>query len=466
MTPRMTAIDLHNRALPLIQTDPRLAYQMLTSAVMVDPTFSLGWNLLGVTLADTEALPASIAAYRRALALPDGPNPHDMNPATRFRALLQIGHRLTNNLVVSWETLDEAERFIDQALAMEGDFDTQTRAFCHTNMSLIHAHRGHKDKEMASATKGFELHQDPQTEMGLAFACLYAGEFMRGLKHFDARFPYKLTSYQHLPWPRWDGGHVDKLFVLSEQGLGDALSFSRFIPAAAHRVGEIEFPVQPELVKLLTGALKKHKNVRIVPQSGIIEHADAWCPIFSLPLALDMTDREFEDSPNLPFEITPVEDLSWKRRDARLNIAIAWAGAPSNGIDVHRTIKFVEFLALCRIPNAAIYSVQVGSSAKELHEKGGTALVKDLAPWIHDARDTAGILAEMDVVVTAESFVGHLAGAIGKRCILLCSRFGRDWRSGPYRDTALWYPKHEIYRQGDDAKWGPVFDRVVGELSK
>lgn len=465
MTARDHAIDLFNRARPLIPTDPRLAYQMLISSVITDPGFAAGWTLLGASCADLGFIPAACEAYRSALRLPDSSDPGGMTPTLRHRCLLQLGHRLTHQTIVSWKTLDEAETALAAALAMEGEFDKQETAFCHTNLSLIAAHRGDKESEIIDAEAGFRIHPDPATEFGVAFACLFQGQYYRGLKHFETRFSMQLSSYLSLPWPRWEGGYVDTLFVLCEQGMGDSLSFARFVPLAAAHVGTLVFPVQPALVRLLADALAHIPNVKVMPQDRVIEYADAWCPAFSLPVPLGLTDEQIRDAPGLPFRIKPVEDTSWKRRDTRLHVAIAWAGAAASGIDFHRSIPFVEFLALREVPDIALYSIQVGERGKDLHDQGASAFVRDLTPWIQTANDTAGILGEMDCVVTAESFVGHLAGALGKRCLLLCSRFGRDWRSSPYLgDRVLWYPRTRVIRQGDEADWNPVFQQAVKEL--
>ncbi len=443
-----------------------MAYQMLMSAVTTDPGFADGWALLGASCADLGLLAASCEAYRSALRLPDGPNVGDMTPVLRHRCLLQLGHRLINNLIVNEERLDQAEDALHQALDMGADFDRVVTAFCYTNLSLIAAHRGDKLFEMTHAESGFRIHPDPMTELGLAFSCLYQGQLTRGNEHFEARFTHALQSYLTLPWPRWDGGPVDHLIVLSEQGLGDALSFTRFLPEAARRVGLLTYSVQPTLWRLIADATKHIPNIKITPQDRVIEAADAWCPAFSLPTALGLTDAEIRDTPGLTFTVAPVEDTSWKRRDARLHVAIAWAGAPNSGIDMHRSIPFAEFLALRDVSGIALYSVQVGERGADLHNQGGSALVRDLTPWIHEARDTAGIMGEMDLVICCESFVGHLAGALGQRCYLLCSRFGKDWRSSPYLgDKTLWYPETTVMRQGQDATWRPVFKRLVEALS-
>jgi hypothetical protein len=247
MTPRQHSIDLLNRAQPLIQAQSQMAYQMLISAVTTDPTFALGWEFLGRSLADLGSLPAACEAFRVALRLPDGENPGDMSPVLRHQCLLQLGHRLSNNLIVNDERLAEAEAALNQALAMGDGMDPKVNAFCHTNLSLIASHRWERETEIREAEIGFETYPDPSTELGLAFACLYDGQLARGNKHFEARFPHALGQYLVLPWPRWDGGYVDSLFVLSEQGHGDALSFTRFLPEAARRVGMLTYSVQPGL---------------------------------------------------------------------------------------------------------------------------------------------------------------------------------------------------------------------------
>lgn len=205
MTSRDHAIDLFHRAQALIPTDPRLAYQMLTSAVVTDPNFADGWALLGAALADLGSLSASCEAYRSALRLPYSTDIGGMTPVLRHRCLLQLGHRLTHQTIVSWKNLDEAEEVLRQALVMGVDLDEGVNAFCYTNLSLIAAHRGDNAAEMHYAERGFTMHADPATELGLAFACLFQGEYSRGIRHFEARFPHQLQSYMSLPASRWQG---------------------------------------------------------------------------------------------------------------------------------------------------------------------------------------------------------------------------------------------------------------------
>ena len=464
LTPRETAIDYHNRALKLAGTDPQMAYRHACSAVTVDPTLAAGWAYLGAVLADIGSIPASCAAFRRALACPPGDGPGELDNGLRHRCLVQLGHRLIDNRVVSLAALDEAQDATTAALEVEGVEDAG-RAFAYTNLSLIASLRNQLGLELSMAKEGFRLCPEPATELGLAFALLFNGRYADGLRHFEARFPHTLPQYLNLPWPRWDGGHVGTLLVLCEQGLGDTVSMARFVGRAATRCDRLLFQVQPELLSLLTEWFADAPNVEVVPQDHVLPQVDAWCPVFSLPTPLGLTDAEIRNA-YFRCHASPAENTSWKRPDARLHVAIAWAGAPNNAIDPHRSVPFEAMLELGRVPGIALYSVQVGDRAKELHDKGAAALVTDMSPWIRDARGTAGILAAMDAVVCCESFVGHLAGTIGAWTLLLCSRLGRDWRSSPrLGDRTLWYPETEVIRQGDDCDWRPVVAEAVRRLS-
>lgn len=463
---RERAIAWLNQAIDLVRTDPQTAYRLSCSAVMVDPSFADGWVFLGCALADLRQWPAAIAAFRKALDVPMGPEPGDMNPTLRHKALYQLGHWLMHN-----GEFDEAMAVTDRVIALNDDpavdVPEQNRAFAHTNKGLIASHMYRPAVELASARRGYEMAPDnPQCELGLAFALLFQGQYAEGLKHFTARFPLKLPGYLNLPYPAWTGDEVPCLLVLCEQGLGDTLSFARFVAAAADRVGRVLFVAHPPLVTLLARTFAWHERIEVRPMDTTIPEADAWCSVFNLPVALGLTDAEIEGFTWSGVNVKPVEDRSWLTPGATRHIAIAWAGNPGNEIDRHRTVPLAEFFKLFRVPGVALYSVQVGEAVAELHASGAAGLIKDMSPWIRDARDTAGILNEMDLVIACESFVAHLAGAMSMECWVLLSRLGRDWRVSPFRPhrDALWCPKHRLFRQGESRLWEPVFERVVDAL--
>jgi hypothetical protein len=302
-----------------------------------------------------------------------------------------------------------------------------------------------------------------ENELGLAFALLFAGQYAEGLARFESRFQYKLRSYDSWPYPKWNGSRVDTLMVVSEMGLGDALSMARFIPPAAARVGHLIYAVQPELVRLLAKVLT---GVEVVPYPKTFPRADAWISVGSLPVALGMTDAEIRDAPGLPVPRMRAPD-GWALPGRRFRIGICWAGSTANDIDKWRSLPGPEpFLALYQVPGVELYGFQFGDPAQQAHTSGAVSLIRDLTPWVRDCCDSAAILAQMDLVVTVETFLGHLAGFMDVPTWVLYSRNGLDWRMRDEGEAPLWYARHRIFRQGPEAAWGLVWQRVVAALGE
>lgn len=465
---RNAAIGFHNHAMAVVGQDKQLAYRLLASATTVDPAMASGHYMMGNALADLKMLAASIAHWRRILELPDGDGPGDMTPELRAKSLVNLGHRLFQNGQIK-EAYEVSERALSY-LGEHPELDDEGQAFARTNMSLVLSIMGNTGASLGYALQAYEMSQEPIVQTGLGFAYLFFGDYAEGLKHFEGRFGYKaeLQHYLSWPYPRWNGGKVDRLFVVSEQGLGDTISFARFVPRAAGLVGELIFQVQSELVRLMQGAFSGWPNVRVIPQAPQFPVADAWCPVFSLPTALGLTTEEIREYPQtwrMP-RVASSAPTGWKSADRLLHIGIAWGGSAANEIDRWRSIPIERFLELYRVPGVQLYSLQVGERVPELHAAGCASLIRDMSPWIKDVADTVGIMRELDLVVTVESFVGHMAGAMGKECWVPLAQRGGDWRCGRSGDAPLWYPATRLFRQREDGEWGPVFDRIVAALGE
>jgi tetratricopeptide (TPR) repeat protein len=466
---RNKAIEFHNQSLTSVGHDRMLAYRLLCSSVTVDPGLASGWSGLGNALADLHMLPASIAAFRRTLELPIGNLPGDLTLDLHVKALINLAHRLLN--VGRIEEALKVNAKVLQLLESDPDLDPEGSAFAWTNMSLIMSIMGADLAAIEYAERAFEKSQEPIIEVGLAFALMFGGRYAEGLRHFEKRFEYRahLNSYLEYPYRKWTGEshHGRTLFIPCEQGLGDTLSFTRFIGRAAAKVRNIIYAVQPELVRLLRASLRHWGNVEVVPLTTQFPIADDWCAVGSLPAVLGLTDEEIRDAPQgwtaQGDEAIPPD---WLAADRKLHVGIAWAGSQANDIDVWRSIQFTRLLDLYRCPGIQLYSLQVGDHVKDLHDSGSAALVRDLSSYIRDATDTVGIMRALDLIIAAESFVPHLAAAIGKEVWIPLSRNGGDWRCGRHGDHPLWYSNTRLFRQGDDATWGPVFDRIVNALKE
>jgi hypothetical protein len=447
---RTQAVAFHNRAVEGVEKDPQLAYKLLVSACDVDPSFAGGFYALGNSNSDLKLLNSAIACFRRTLELPEGAEGGDRTPELTVKALVNIGHRLYHT-----GRLKEAEELTREALRKD-----PRSAEGLVNLSMIESVKGNDKEAVRLARRAYEVSRHHLMQLGLAFALLFDGQYAEGLRHFEARIPYKLPELSKYPWPRWEGQTGGTIYIMSEQGMGDGLSFLRFVPAAAARVGKVVLAVQREIARMCRDVLPA--NVDVLPIPHPLPAADWWCPIVSLPVALGLTDEEIRTAPGLAFPRYQMP-APWLVED-RFNIGIAWSGSKMNDIDKWRSIELDHFLELYRVPGVQLYSLQAGDASQDVHRIGGVGLIKDLSPVIMDAADTAAIINRMDLIVSIESFVGHLCGAINKECWIPLGYNGGDYRCKRSGDRPIWYDETRLFRQKDGEDWRPVFDRIVTAL--
>lgn len=450
---RVQAVNAFNDGVKLakgdgVTQDLKMAFRMMSAAVDIDPGLKEGWFGIGNAVGDMNMLGAAVACMRRTVEL----DPQNL------KAWVNLGHRLYH-LGRHSEARHATER------ALEIDPENQ---FALTNLSLIESVAGNNKKALSLAKRAWEAEQknptgDPAVEMQMAFAHLYASEWIEGLKWFNVRFRYKLHDHLHHPYPEWQGEQGGTLVVFADQGMGDAICYSRFIPEAAARVEKLICVVQPEIVKLYRTLLQDAVNIDIVPLPAPYPYADYWTSLTSLPVPLGLTNKQFEDAPwlRVPGFKLPT---SWKVPDRRLHIGICWAGNPQNDVDRWRSIPFEHFLGLYRVPGIQLYSLQVGSEAQQLELAGARPLVRDLAPHIREVTDTLAIMRELDLVIVIESAVAWMAAQLGMECWVPYSWNGGDYRFGRSRVHPLWTSKTRVFKQGQDARWEPVFDRIVEAL--
>lgn len=443
-----------------------LAYQLFGSAIVADPTFAQAHYLLGNANSDLSKLYAAVANYR--LALECAPDDE-----LKAKILHNMGWRL-HGLGRTWE----AANAVHESLELSPD-----EHYSWLTLSLINGAASNPKASVECARRAYELTQktpaelspdDPGThqqkpditaEMALAFALLFDGQYREGFKHFEARFAYKLHAFLRYPYPKWLGEPDKTVFLVADQGLGDTLSFARFVEAACNRAKFVHAVIQPELLRLFQHAFLHIKNLNLLPSPCPFPEADAWSTFVSLPFALQLTDEQIRNAPHISYPRYTLP-LNWKVFDRKFHIGIAYAGSPLNEIDGHRNIPVTQFLELYKVPDVQLYSLQVGEKAKELHDAGCAALIRDLSPYIRDVVDTLSLLNDLDLVITVESALGHIAGLAGKETWIPYSYCGKDYRLGLFGKEPLWYTKHGTFNQGIDQRWEPVFERIVEALQR
>jgi len=392
------------------------AYQLFGSACLTDPTFGLAHFQMGNNNADLKRTEAAIACYRRALFCTN-------TDEEKVRVLTNMGWFLyaTGRIDESLQSLLEATRLDPNA----------PNAW--QNLSVVYGLLDDSSNSIRSAQIAHDLNpQDVNAEIALAFALMFDRQFSKGLKHFEKRFEWRLQQYTHSPYPQWHGEPDGTLFLMSDQGLGDTLSFARFVEAACKRCKYVHASVHPELLRLFQHSFVGIKNLNLIPQPSPFPQADYWSTFMSLPTALGLTDAQLINAEHIACPRFGT-DPNWKATDAKLHIGIAWKGNPQSDIDKHRSIPFEQFLELYRVPGIQLYSLQVDDFSKELYDAGATMLVRDLKPYIRDVCDSLGLLNHLDMVICLESALGHIAGLASKETWLPYSFLGRDYRFRPSR---------------------------------
>jgi tetratricopeptide (TPR) repeat protein len=431
------------------------AYQLLNSAVYADPSWGHALYVNGCTASDLVRPHAAVALFRRTLECEQTPNER---------------HKTLTNL--AWELMKlgghkEALPLLHEAINLE-----PKSSLPYMHMSMCHQIFGETDVAVGYAKKCYDLARTEDgtynaiAEFQLAFALLFDGQYAAGLKHFESRFEARLPNFLLYPYPKWKGENGKTLFLVADQGLGDTLSYARFVEAASKRCRFIHMCVQSELRRVFEHAFRHLPNLNFLPSpSNFPGDADAWSTFVSLPFALGLSDAEIKSAPNIGMPRPPMSN-QWKVADRQFHIGIAWSGSPLNDIDKHRNIPIHHFMELYRVPGIQLYSLQVDAKKTDLNLWGFAPLIRDLSGYLRDVADSCFVLSELDLVISVESALGHIASMCDKECWIPYSHLGRDYRLGSDGTNRLWTPKHRVFQQKDDMRWEPVFERIVEALKE
>lgn len=431
------------------------AMQQFSSAMHADPTWATAAYQAGNNASDLGLLHAAIACWRRALECEMPKNGEaQSHEATRAKVMCNLGWRLE-----STGQTHEALKVAIEAVHLDPGL-----AFAWLNLSIVQGRLGYMAESVVSARTAFKLAPtDSTVEMGLAFALLFNRNLAEGFKHFESRYAYRLVNFTKYPYPRWEGEPDKTLFLVSDQGLGDTLSMSRFLRMTCARARYVHACVHPELLRLLQYALLDVTNLNLLPQPCNFPAADAWSTFVSLPFALGLTDGEIRNTPQLEYKAPRSNAKQWKVPDRKLHIGIAWRGSSLNDINEARSVPIQQFLDLYKVPGIQLYSLQVDANKQQLFDTGCGPVIQDLSGYIRDVSDSVAILQDLDLVITIESALGHIATFADREVWCPYSWMGRDYRLGFDGSDQIW-SKYRVFPQGSDLRWQPVFDRIVAAL--
>lgn len=438
---------LFKRAIVLYQAGKvREAIALYGDVVRIDAGHVSAWTNLGMALRQIGRFEASVAATKRALEL----KPENASVLTNL-----------GNCLVDMDRLDEAVAVHEKALALRPDdflmrrnYSITLREACAFEQAMVH----------------FNILRDMRPdditiEWERALTYLQLGQYTQGWDAFEIRWKLQGIAEKSSDKPRWRGEDINgkTLLVYEEQGFGDTILCSRYIPMIAALGGRVILECKKplhQLMSALTGI------AAIIEPGQVPTSFDYHIPMMSLPQVFKT------ELSNIPMPATlyaaqkpPVEaqrllDLG----KGRFKVGIVWSGSVTFANNRKRAVAATRFLKLTEVPGVQLYSLQKGPCEKDLHECNGNDVILELGPHVQNFAETAAVLKELDLVIMTDSSVAHLAGSLGVPVWnLLCYR--PYWLYLTGRDDTPWYPSMRLFRQTKPGDWDELFSRVMDELT-
>ncbi|MGE4220065.1 MAG: tetratricopeptide repeat protein [Alphaproteobacteria bacterium] len=453
-------------------------------ALAADPALVEAWSNLGVLMTDLGRCGPAVEAFGKALAL----RPADARIQRQLaRALRRCGRpaeavavcreaaRLEPQAAESWSSLglalieagepEQAVPVLSRSLSMR---PAEPRVW--NNLGFAQHRRG--DQEAAIFAYRRALALDPgfaEAHLNLAIALLLTGRMAEGWREFEWRWrdPQQAGARPAFAAPAWEGGPLDGRTILlrAEQGIGDCFQFVRYAPLLAARGARVVLECPPGMAGVLAGAPGVAQTVE---RGGALPAFDCYIPMMSLPLFCGPgLDRIPADVPYLRPGGTPSDGVAARTvaAAAGLRVGLVWAGNPRHLNERNRSIGLEPLAPLAAVPGCTLFGLQVGERAADLARfdwarAGWARSVTDLSPGLADWRDTAAVLAELDILVTVDTAIAHLAGAMGRPVWLLLPHVP-DFRWLLDRTDSPWYPTMRLFRQRRRGAW----DEPVAEAA-
>lgn len=310
----------------------------------------------------------------------------------------------------------------------------------------------------------------------LALQLLRSEQYEEGWKLAE----YRLQQPSHAGFPkpladieRWQGQSLSgkSILLFGEEGYGDKIQFVRYVELLAQMGAVVDLA---GIFKPLKRLFETIRGVRTVYEGlpAKLCGYDYWSPIQSTPAILNFKEAPLAFKKPY-FEIEHGLISAWKKviervqpNDSRLKIGIVWQGRPTHPNDKHRSILLEDLLPLADMPNVQWYSLQHGDKSNALYGVSGTWKIIDLSERFDDFYETAALISQLDLVISIDSAIAHLSGALGIPTWVLLSRLGRDWRWGLAGKKSVWYPSMTLFRQTIPGDWSNCIADIQDNWAK
>lgn len=414
-------------------------------AISLDPHNAQAWNNLGIIYFDRGNFERSAECYRKAVSVQEN-----------------FSHAWNNlgNSLVRLDRDAEAHVAFSRAITLKADYSESM-----VNDGLCFREEG----ELELARERFEqaIQSNPKNanaRVSLAILHMLQGNYPRGLGEYEWRLALPEIRRSNLPGQPWRGEPIEgkRLFIYSEQGLGDTIQYVRYLALVMKRhPASIVFQVQPGLQRLVEANFPDVEVVRNVPAADTV---DVHCALMSLPALMRLP--VIPDGPQSAYLTAPADQTeAFRQRFAPysgLKIGLAWAGNTNHKYDYSRSMAGDFLMPLLGLPGCNFFSLQIGNKSVDapLIKAGMIDLSKDVS----NMSATAAAISALDLVIAVDTSLAHLAGAVGTPVWTLLAAVP-DWRWGLSKSTTNLYASMRLFRQPARRDWGSVIEQLAAALA-
>jgi Tfp pilus assembly protein PilF len=406
--------EAHNNLGVVLQDMGKIpeAEERFREAIRQMPDYPEAYNNLGNALQDQGQYAEAVEAYRQAL---------------KFRPVYLNALKHMGNALRALGRLNEAIACYEEGLRHAPDH------------ALLHMARG--------------------------LVWIQMGDFARGWPECEWRLRGPNQPIHRLPQPVWDGGDLGgrTILIIAEQGLGDTIQFIRYAPLVARRGGRVVVVC----VQVLSRILATCPGVdSVIVEGDPLPEIACYAQVMSLPAILGTTLQTIPSQ--VPY-LAADPSIVARWRDAlhginEFKIGVVWQGFPKHTKDRERSFRLAHLEPVARVPGVRLFSLQKNFGLDQIKEVSDRFLVTDLGHRLNDFVDTAAVMRNLDLVISADSSPAHLAGALGVP-VWMPLPYICDWRWMTEREDSPWYPTMRLFRQRRFGDWDELFTRLASELS-
>lgn len=453
-------------------------------AIRINPNFSKAVNNIGVVLYKQKKYDESASIFQIALDIdPDYTEVYSnmgaaFNKAQKYdeaqkaletaiKKMPTHGGAYTNlgNVYNKIHEYKKAVKMHEKSIELEPNGSN-----AYSNIGTSYKHLGFTNKAIEAYKKAIELKPDfENAHFDLSTVYLAKGDFINGLKEYEWRFKKDemrshIIKHKHIflkPMYKKDDDIKGKtLLVHSEQGFGDSIMYARFLPKLKELGCKLVVECRDELKTLFQ--TMPCVDVVIGRDENKTPEFDYHLPIMSCAYVLDVKSKD--DFPNEPyFDIE--ENKEFDLNDKKIKIGLCWSASSTGESYEGKVFDLVNFEPLIKQNKIQIYSLQVGHGSEQIKEYGFEDSIIDLTDKLTDFKQTAKLMKELDLVISSDTSVAHLAGAIGVKAYTLLQKYP-DWRWLYKGEESYLYPSMKLFRQKQNRNWKPVFQSLFAKMNK